>query len=141
MQQSYTIRELAQEFGITARTMRHYEELGLLAPTRRGQARVYSVADRTRLKLILRGKRLGLSLEESREIIAMYDPEHGNEQQLRRLLERVREQRSALQARLADLQAMLAELDAVESGCLASLAGAESAPTRPARPARRRGTR
>lgn len=135
MQQSYTIRELAQEFGITARTMRHYEELGLLAPARRGQARVYSAADRTHLKLIVRGKRLGLSLEESREIIAMYDPEHGNEQQLRRLLERVREQRLALQARLADLQAMLAELDAVEAGCLASLAGAEAeaAPTRPAR--------
>ena len=131
MQQSYTIRELAEEFGVSARTMRHYEELGLLAPARRGQARVYSAADRTRLKLILRGKRLGFSLEESREIIAMYDPEHGNEQQLRRLLGRVREQRTVLQARLADLQAMLAEMDEVEAGCLASLAA--SAPDTPAR--------
>ena len=133
MQKSYTIRDLAQEFGITARTMRHYEELGLLAPARRGQLRVYSAADRTRLKLILRGKRLGFSLEESREIIAMYDPEHGSEQQLRRLVERIREQRATLQARLDDLQAMLAELDAVEAVCLASLAEAESSPTRPAR--------
>lgn len=123
MQQSYTIRELVKEFGITARTLRHYEELGLLAPERRGQSRIYSAADRTRLKLILRGKRLGLSLEESREIIAMYDPEQGNEQQLRRLVGRIREQRALLAERLHDLQAMLAELDAVEAGCLASLAG------------------
>ena len=132
MQKSYTIRDLAQEFGITARTMRHYEELGLLAPARRGQLRVYSAADRTRLKLILRGKRLGFSLDESREIIAMYDPEHGSEQQLRRLVERIREQRATLQARLADLQAMLAEIDAVEAVCLASLAEAGSEPPRPA---------
>ena len=127
MQQSYTIRELVKEFGITARTLRHYEELGLLAPERRGQSRIYSAADRTRLKLILRGKRLGLSLEESREIIAMYDPDQGNEQQLRRLVGRIREQRALLAERLRDLQAMLAELDAVEAGCLASLAGTDDA--------------
>jgi len=120
-QQTYTIRELAQEFGITARTMRHFEQIGLLAPERRGQSRIYAAADRTRLKLILRGKRLGLSLEESRAIIAMYDPDHGNEQQLRRLVARVREQRAVLSERLRDLQAMLAELDEVEAGCLASL--------------------
>ena len=128
MQQSYTIRELAQEFGITARTMRHYEQIGLLTPQRRGQSRIYSAADRTRLKLILRGKRLGLSLEESRDIISMYDPEHGNEQQLLRLVERIREQRAAMQARLVDLQAMMAELDAVETGCLAALERTRTAP-------------
>jgi DNA-binding transcriptional MerR regulator len=128
MQQSYTIRELAKEFGITARTMRHYEQIGLLAPGRRGQSRIYSAADRTRLRLILRGKRLGLGLEESRAIIAMYDPDHGNEQQLLRLVERIREQRAALRERLRDLQAMLAELDAVEAGCLASLAQPRAVP-------------
>ena len=137
MQQSYTIRELVKEFGITARTMRHYEELGLLAPARRGQSRIYSAADRTRLKLILRGKRLGLSLEESREIIAMYDPDHGNERQLRRLVGRIREQRALLAERLRDLQAMLAELDAVEAGCLASLAGTRTAAAATATPRKR----
>ena len=76
--QTYSIRELTREFGVTARTIRHYEEIGLLAPERRGQTRVYSPADRTRLKLILRGRRIGLSLQESREIIGMYDPARGN---------------------------------------------------------------
>ena len=76
MQQSYTIRELAQEFGITARTMRHYEELGLLAPARRGQARVYSAADRTRLKLIVRGKRLGQQQAATGFQAAVVEMEH-----------------------------------------------------------------
>lgn len=122
MHRTFTIGELAAEFGVTARTIRHYEELGLLRPQRRGQARIYSAADRTRLKLILRGRRLGFSLGESREIIAMYDPEHGNAQQLRRLLERIGEQRTLLEARLVDLHAMLAELEEVEGGCRAALA-------------------
>jgi DNA-binding transcriptional MerR regulator len=70
MSASYTISDLAREFGVTTRTIRHYEEVGLLNPARRGQARVFSAADRTRLKLILRGRRLGFSLEESREMTA-----------------------------------------------------------------------
>ncbi|MFQ3223095.1 MAG: DNA-binding transcriptional MerR regulator, partial [Porticoccaceae bacterium] len=70
----YSISQLSKEFEITTRTIRHYEDLGLLAPARRGQTRVYSPADRIRLKLILRGKRLGLSLDDSREIIDMYEP-------------------------------------------------------------------
>lgn len=119
---TFGIRELVREFGVTARTIRHYEELGLLSPSRRGQTRVYSAADRTRLKLILRGKRLGLSLEESRAIIEMYDPATGSRAQLERLLERLREQRAALLARRRDLDAMLAELADAESGCLAALA-------------------
>ena len=120
-QRTYSIRQLCLEFKCTPRALRFYEDKGLLAPARDGMNRVYSYKDRARLQLILRGKRLGLSLEESREIIGMYDPDHGNEQQLQRLVERIREQRAALQARLADLQAMMAELDAVEAGCLASL--------------------
>ena len=119
--QSYSIGELAREFAVTARTIRHYEEIGLLAPQRRGQTRVYSPADRVRLKLILRGKRLGFSLEESRDIISMYDPAHDNRQQLRRLLERVREQRRMLDERLREMRTMLDELSEVEAGCLEAL--------------------
>jgi DNA-binding transcriptional MerR regulator len=122
MSASLTIRDLTREFGVTARTIRHYEQIGLLSPERRGQTRMYSPADRTRLKLILRGKRLGLSLEESRAIIGMYDPAHGNRAQLQRLLERVREQRDQLLERRRDLEAMLNELDAAEAGCLEALA-------------------
>ena len=70
----YSITQLSKEFDVTTRTMRHYEDVGLLSPARRGQTRVYNAADRTRLKLILRGKRLGLSLDDSREIIDMYEP-------------------------------------------------------------------
>lgn len=120
---SFSIRELTREFGVTSRTIRHYEDIGLLTPERRGQTRVYSAADRTRLKLILRGKRFGLSLEESRQIIQMYDPAAGNRAQLERLLERLREQRESLLARRRDLDAMLEELDAAQSACLAALAG------------------
>ena len=83
--------------------------------------RVYSPADRVRLKLILRGKRLGFSLEESRDIISMYDPAHDNRQQLRRLLERVREQRRMLDERLREMRTMLEELSEVEAGCLEAL--------------------
>ncbi len=71
---SHSISELAAELGITTRTIRFYEEKGLLAPSRNGQQRIYSAADRVRLKLILRGKRLGFTLEESRDLIDMYDP-------------------------------------------------------------------
>ena len=124
---SFSIRELTREFGVTARTIRHYEDMGLLTPERRGQTRVYSMADRTRLKLILRGKRLGLSLEESRQIIQMYDPAAGNRAQLERLLGRLREQRESLLVRRRDLDAMLEELDAAEAGCLAALAGQQKA--------------
>ena len=137
---SFTIRELTREFGVTARTIRHYEELGLLRPERRGQARVYAPADRIRLKLIPRGRRLGLSLEESRAIVAMYDPAHGNRAQLERLLARLREQREALLARKRDLDAMLAELEEAEAGCVAAL-GRESPAAGAAAGGRRRTTR
>jgi DNA-binding transcriptional MerR regulator len=138
--QTWTIGDLAREFGITARSMRHYEDMGLLQPQRRGQSRVYSAADRTRLKLILRGKRLGFSLEESREIIGMYDPAHGNEQQLLRMVGRVREQRERLQERLREMQLMLRELDAAESGCLQALEQARASAQQKT-PARKRASR
>ena len=78
----YSISELATEFDITTRTIRFYEEKGLLKPKRNGSARIYSVADRTRLKLILRGKRLGFTLEESLSVIEIYDHKRGSTKQL-----------------------------------------------------------
>ncbi len=138
---SFGIRDLTREFGVTARTIRHYEEIGLLSPERRGQTRVYSPADFTRLKLILRGKRLGFSLEESRQIIQMYDPAAGNRPQLERLLARLREQRDALLARRRDLDAMLRELEDAEVGCLAALEQQQARAVRPAASTRKRSVR
>lgn len=74
---TYTIGDLVEAFDVTPRTIRYYEEVGLLSPKRRGQRRIYSEGDRVRLRLILRGRRLGFSLEEIREILALYDPEEG----------------------------------------------------------------
>ena len=121
MNQTYSISDLSKEFGITTRTIRHYEEIGLISPNRRGQTRIYSPADRTRLKLILRGRRVGLSLEESREIIDMYAPGKDNRGQLVRLMERVVEQRERLEAQLEDIKAMLVEMNTVEEGCRKAL--------------------
>ncbi|WP_078082667.1 MerR family transcriptional regulator [Microbulbifer mangrovi] len=109
--ESYSISELAQEFGITTRTIRFYEDKGLISPERRGQTRVYTPEDRVRLKLILRGKRLGFSLDESREIIDMYDPAHGNVDQLNRLLDRIDAKRQQLRQQQRDIEKMLAQLD------------------------------
>ena len=75
MKKTYSISELSREFGVTPRTLRHYEDKGLLSPVRRGSTRVYSERDRTRILLTIRGKRIGLSLEECREIIEMHNPE------------------------------------------------------------------
>jgi len=82
----YSISDLAGEFDITTRSIRFYEEKGLLNPRRKGASRVYTPAERTKLKLILRGKRLGFTLDESRSIIEMYDPLGGNVDQLQSLL-------------------------------------------------------
>ncbi|KUJ82822.1 MerR family transcriptional regulator [Microbulbifer flavimaris] len=119
---SYSISDLSREFGITTRTIRFYEDKGLLAPERRGQARIYSPEDRVRLKLILRGKRLGFSLDESREIIEMYDPAHGNVEQLQRLLQGIEQKRAQLQQQLRDIQSLMGELDDAEERTRASLA-------------------
>ncbi|KZY98596.1 MerR family transcriptional regulator, partial [Oleiphilus sp. HI0073] len=97
---TYNISELSSEFDITTRTMRFYESEGLLHPTRNGQNRIYDDSDRVRLKLILRGKRLGLSLAESKELINMYSPDGNNEDQLQSLLYKIRERREALAQQL-----------------------------------------
>lgn len=108
----YSISELASEYDITTRTIRYYEDMGLLSPKRRGQHRVYSPGDRVKLKLVLRGKRLGLSLAESREIIELYDPTTGNKAQLQKLLDLINSRKAKLNCQLQDIQMMMAELDA-----------------------------
>ncbi|MFT5609244.1 MAG: DNA-binding transcriptional MerR regulator, partial [Parvicella sp.] len=108
MTTAFSIRDLAQEFSVTTRTLRFYEEKGLLQPSRNKQTRSYSNADRTRLRLILRGKRLGLSLEESSDIILMYNSTSGNQQQVEHLLVKIREKRQQLLQQQEDLKLMLA---------------------------------
>ena len=122
---SYTISQLASEFSITTRTIRFYEEKGLLQPERKGQQRLYSSADRVRLTLILRGKRIGLSLQESQDIIEMYDPERGNVEQLQRLLGNVEHRKLQLQEQLQDLQHMLAEMEEIQDRCQQALKQAQ----------------
>ncbi len=122
MKQSYSITELSREFDATPRTLRFYEDQGLLNPGRRGQTRVYSDRDRTRLKLALRGRRLGLTVEECKEIIDMYDPSRPrNARQLLRLCEKIREHRAALLGKFRDIEATLNAMDEVERRCLEEL--------------------
>src|SRR3954470_11497895 len=118
---TWTIAQIADEFGITHRTVRHYEDLGLLSPERRGLNRVYHRRDRTRLNLILRGKRLGFPLEEIRTIIDLYDAPRGRASQLEYVLNQVDERRVDLEQRRRDLDDALKELDAFEESCRADL--------------------
>jgi DNA-binding transcriptional MerR regulator len=121
MTATYGIRDLAREFGITTRTIRFYEEKGLLQPRREGMRRIYGAADRTKLRLILRGKRLGLSLDESAEIILMYGSPGNNRKQLQALIEKIREKQEDLKRQRQDLRAMLKELRTAENRCLSAL--------------------
>ena len=113
---TYTITELARECDITARAIRFYEDQGLLTPARAGRTRVYSRADRTRLKLALRGKRLGLSLAEIRQILDMYGGAN-NAPQLQRFLKLLAERRAALAQQLEDIEVVLGEIDHLERQC------------------------
>lgn len=115
--QTFTISELAQEFGVTTRTIRFYEEKGLIHPLRDGQRRLYSPADRVRIKLILRGKRIGMTLQESVDLIDMYDPQHNNAPQLHSLINTVAQRRATLLQQKKDIDDMLAGLDEVQSLC------------------------
>jgi len=117
MAKIFSISELSKEFDVTTRTIRFYESEGLLAPARNGQKRIYSDQDRVNLKLILRGKRLGFSLAESKDLIELYDPESGNTKQLETLLEKIEQQRALLAQQLTDIQLMQAELDDAELRC------------------------
>ncbi|GAA1898705.1 MerR family transcriptional regulator [Lapillicoccus jejuensis] len=116
-ERTWTIAEVAEEFGVTHRTVRHYESLGLLSPERRGTQRVYHRRDRTRLSLILRGKRLGFPLEEIRTIIDLYDAPRGRRSQLEYVLGQIDDRRADLEQRRADLDEALAELDRFGTRC------------------------
>ena len=111
---TFTIGELAREFGITTRAIRFYEDCGLLEPARSGRNRVYTARDRTRLRLTLRGKRLGLKLAEVKELVDMYETRRDTGPQLRRFLGVLARHRAQLEQRLGDLQATLAEVTAQE---------------------------
>ena len=119
---AYSISDLAQEFNLTTRAIRFYEDEGLLQPGRSGRRRVYSARDRVRLKLILRGKRLGFSLSEVRDIIEMYDLDAGETGQLRYFLDQIQERREALEQQRSDIDLTLRELDEIESQCQGRLA-------------------
>ena len=118
---TYSISDLASEFDVTTRTIRFYEEKGLLNPRREGTRRIYTPADRTRLRLILRGKRLGLSLDESAEIIRMYGTPGNNRRQLEMLISRIQEKRANLLRQQNDLKVMLKELANAEQQCREAL--------------------
>ncbi len=118
---TYSISELAHEFDVTPRTIRYYEDEGLLTPLREGQTRIYSHRDKIRLKLTLRGKRLGFSLAEIRELFDMYDTDKSSKTQLHSMIQLIDEKRDALRQQLEDIQMVMAELEAAEQRCVNSL--------------------
>jgi DNA-binding transcriptional MerR regulator len=120
-EKTYTISDLAKEFGVTTRTIRFYEEKGLVTPLREGQKRLYSPADRVRIKLILRGKRIGMTLQECVDFIDMYDPGHNNDDQLHSLIDDVKHRREKLQQQKKDIDDMLSGLEEVQALCEAAL--------------------
>ncbi|WP_323915261.1 MerR family transcriptional regulator [Aeromonas veronii] len=118
---TYSISELAHEFDVTPRTIRYYEDEGLLTPQREGQTRIYSHKDKIRLKLTLRGKRLGFSLAEIRELFDMYDTDKSSKTQLHSMIQLIEAKRGALRQQLEDIQMVMAELEAAEQRCVNSL--------------------
>jgi DNA-binding transcriptional MerR regulator len=121
MSKIFTITDLAREFGITPRSIRHYEDEGLLSPTRNGQQRVFTQRDRVRLQLIQRGKSVGFSLAEIKEILDLYDLPHGEELQAQVLKEKIADRRTQLHQQQKDLEHMLEELDVIENRILPSM--------------------
>ncbi len=119
---TYTITELAREFDITPRAIRFYEDMGLLAPGREGRNRVYAQRDRTRLKLTLRGKRLGLSLQEIRQLVTMYDSQSDTAPQLQAFLDVLAAHRQALERQRDDIRVTLEEIGQHEARCQQLLA-------------------
>lgn len=129
---TFSITELAQEFDVTPRAIRFYEDVGLLQPSRSGRHRVYSHGDRTRLKLTLRGKRLGLSLMEIKQLVDMYESGTDTKPQLEAFLEVLQAHRRQLSQQLEDIQVTLSEIEQHEARCRSLLAVgvASSAPAR-----------
>ena len=119
----FSISELAREFDVTPRAIRFYEDQGLLAPRRDGQRRIYTPRDRTRLKLTLRGKRLGLTLAEIRELIDMYEPGRDERPQLERFLDVLESHKKSLLQQRADIEAQLSEIQTFEKRVRRQLKG------------------
>lgn len=122
MQETYSISELGKEFGITTRAIRFYEDKNLLSPGRDGGRRIYSRADRARLKLLLRGKRLGWPLEEIRSVLNMYDTGgHGEFKQLKYTCEKIKQRRAQLLQQRKDIDAALKDLANIQHRCEAHM--------------------
>lgn len=122
MSQTYSITELAKEFGVTTRTIRHYEEQGLLNPKREGMNRIFNHRDRVRLKLALRGKRLGFSLNDIRELFELYDLAKDENKQLEEFLARLEKRRVLLEQQREDIEVMLNEISFFANQCRRLLA-------------------
>jgi DNA-binding transcriptional MerR regulator len=117
MSGTYTISQLAREFDVTTRTIRFYEDEGLLSPKRDGSNRIFSHRDRVRLKLALRGKRLGFSLAEIRELFELYDVSRDEHKQLEKFLTRLERRRAQLEQQREDIEIMLREIDFFANQC------------------------
>jgi DNA-binding transcriptional MerR regulator len=137
MARTYTITQLAEEFGITPRAIRFYEDRALLSPRREGQNRIYSPRDRVRLGFILRGKRLGFRLDEIREMLDLYDLGDGQAEQLRVTLERTRERLQTLRRQRQDIDQAIGELEEAARTLETMLASKRDTPS-PEAPARTR---
>ena len=127
---TYTIGELAEEFGVTSRTLRLYEEEGLLDPKREGTRRIYNERNRVRLRLILRGKRLGWSLAEIRESFDLYDSRHGEEAQLLLMLQKLDQRRTSLKAQKKDIENALQDLERIAADAEQALREIQAGQTR-----------
>ncbi|WP_404402489.1 MerR family DNA-binding transcriptional regulator [Idiomarina seosinensis] len=119
---TYSIGELAKQFDITTRSIRFYEDEGLLSPARQGQHRIYTNKDRVRLKLVLRGKRLGFSLAETRRLFELYDADNSSIAQLEKVLELIEEKKVSLRQQMEDINVLLTELSGLEQRCQDELA-------------------
>jgi DNA-binding transcriptional MerR regulator len=120
-QETYSIGDMAKEFDITTRSIRFYEDQGLVTPTRKGQTRIYDQRDRVRLKLILRGKRLGFSLAETGRLFDLYEADRSSASQLETIMKLIAQKKNDLSQQLEDINAVLVELDELDKNCLKTL--------------------
>lgn len=123
---TYSIGELAKEFDITTRSIRFYEDQGLIHPTRKGQTRIYNQRDKVRLKLILRGKRLGFSLAETGRLFELYDADKSSITQLNTIMDLIALKKDELNQQLEDIRAVLVELTGLENNCRNALTEIEN---------------
>ncbi|MFQ3210118.1 MAG: DNA-binding transcriptional MerR regulator [Colwellia sp.] len=117
----YSISDLSKEFDITTRSIRFYEDQGLVSPARKGQTRIYNQRDKVRLKLILRGKRLGFSLAETGRLFELYDVDKTSAKQLNSIMELIHNKKRDLMQQLEDINAVLIELNDLEDNCQETL--------------------